>query len=100
MPKFSSSYICQQCGFKASQFLGKCPECGTWNSLVETMEESSAISRQLSDKKKSGSAKIINLSEIEKQHFPRISTNLEEFDRVLGSGIVPGSVVLVSGDPG
>ena len=64
------------------------------------MEESSAISRQLSDKKKSGSAKIINLSEIEKQHFPRISTNLEEFDRVLGSGIVPGSVVLVSGDPG
>ncbi|MDO8570715.1 MAG: DNA repair protein RadA [Candidatus Daviesbacteria bacterium] len=104
MTKFSSVYICQQCGFKASQFLGKCPECGTWNSLVETVEESSA--RQLQGRQSSVKratmqrATIINLSEIEKQHYPRISTNLEEFDRCLGGGIVPGSVVLVSGDPG
>lgn len=99
MPKFSASYICQQCDFRAPQFLGRCPECGTWNSLVETVEESSVVSRQLSDKRKSR-AKIINLNEIEKQQFPRIFTNLEEFDRVLGGGIVPGSVILVSGDPG
>lgn len=100
MTKFSSSYVCQQCGYKSSQFLGKCPECGTWNSLVETVEESHRGQVTGNSNKKSTNAKIINLNEIEKQHYPRISTNLEEFDRVLGGGIVLGSVVLLSGDPG
>lgn len=101
MPKFSSAYVCQQCGFKSSQFLGKCPECDSWNSLVETIEESSAVSHQLSDRKRmTERSQIINLSEIEKQHYNRLSCSMGEFDRVLGGGIVPGSVVLVSGDPG
>lgn len=102
MPKLSSIYICQQCGFRTSQFLGKCPECGTWNSLVEEVIGSSAVSRQSSDKKRllGKSAEIINLADVEKQHHQRLSTGIGEFDRVLGGGIVPGSVVLVSGDPG
>lgn len=95
--KLSSVYICQQCGFRSSQFLGRCPECGTWNSLVETVEESrkSQGSRRLGE-----TSKITYLSEVDKLLFDRLSTGLGEFDRVLGGGIVPGSVVLVSGDPG
>lgn len=101
MPKFNSFYICQQCGYKSSQFLGKCPECDSWNSLVETVEEGNRVQGIGSrGKQKETEVKIINLSEIEKQHYDRISCNIGEFDRVLGGGIVPGSVVLVSGDPG
>ncbi|MCL5784988.1 MAG: DNA repair protein RadA [Patescibacteria group bacterium] len=101
MAKFTSSYICQQCGFHSFQYLGRCPECGTWNSLVETVEETqnSKLKTQ-----KNGRVtelpKVINLAHIEKEDYQRLSTNLEEFDRVLGGGIVLGSVVLVSGDPG
>lgn len=103
MSKFSSIYICQQCGFRSSQFLGKCPECGTWNSLVESLE--SGVGSQVENKRSrlktlATSNSIINLAEVEKEHYDRLSTNLEEFDRVLGGGIVPGSVVLVSGEPG
>lgn len=98
MPKLTSTFVCQQCGFKTSQFLGRCPECGTWNSLVETVEESSVVSRQSSDKKRK--IEIVNLIDVEKQNYERLSSGLGEFDRVLGGGIVPGSVVLVAGDPG
>lgn len=98
MVKLSSIYICQQCGYKTSQFLGKCPECGVWGSLVEQIEEPSTNSHRSSDRKRT--VGIVNLKDIREQHYERVSTTLEEFDRVLGGGIVPGSVVLVSGDPG
>lgn len=98
MSKLSSIYVCQQCGFRSSQFYGKCPECGTWNSLVETVE---ASSQNLSNSRETyQSAKVIDLSSIEKSDYKRLSTNISEFDRVLGGGIVYGAVVLVSGDPG
>lgn len=95
MAKVSSVYICQQCGFRSSQFLGRCPECGTWNSLVEQVNPTSSAKGGLR-----GGGKIIKLSEVEKQRYDRVSTSLGEFDRVLGGGIVPGSLILVSGDPG
>lgn len=98
--RFHSSYICQQCGYHSSSFLGKCPECGTWNSLVETVEESNANSLQSTAEKRKRATKIINLKDVEKEKYTRISTGLIEFDRVLGGGIVLGSLVLVSGDPG
>ena len=97
MAKFTSSYVCQQCGFKSSQYLGKCPQCDSWNSFVEEVEESrqsSAISRQI------GKAEIINLSDLKNQKFDRLSSSIEEFDRVLGGGVVLGSVILIAGDPG
>lgn len=97
MPKVHSTYICQQCGYKAPQYLGKCPQCDSWNSFVETIEQPLAVGRQPSARQK---AVIIDLSKIQKSDYKRISTNLEEFDRVLGGGIVSGSLVLVSGDPG
>lgn len=96
MPKLSSIYICQQCGFQSSSYLGKCPQCESWNSMVETIEKGQGERV----KGKVEKAEIIDLARIEKVDYERISTNLSEFDRVLGGGIVPGSLVLVSGDPG
>ncbi|MDO8498784.1 MAG: DNA repair protein RadA [bacterium] len=110
MPKTSSIYICQQCGFKSPQFLGKCPECGTWNSLVETVEEGERVQGKGYRGRKQELPKVVNLAHIEKENYQRLSTTINEFDRVLGGpaspdgsqggGIVKGSVVLVSGDPG
>lgn len=97
MAKVHSVYICQQCGYKSSTYLGKCPQCDSWNSFVETVEESrqpSAISRQTSK------VEIIDLSKLQKANYKRLNTGFEEFNRCLGGGIVLGSVVLVSGDPG
>jgi len=97
MPKVTSVYICQQCGYQSPQFLGKCPECDSWNSFVEQVDESrqsSAVSRQTRQ------AQVVNLSEVEKAHYNRLKTGFDEVDRVLGGGVVVGSVVLVAGDPG
>lgn len=101
MAKVSSVYICQQCGYRAASYLGKCPQCGFWNSIVETIEErrqssspSGVLSRQMEK------AEIVDLSKIEKINYQRLNTGFEEFNRVLGGGIVLGSIVLVSGDPG
>lgn len=98
MAKITSSFVCQQCGYHSPSFLGRCPECGTWNSLVETISESQWASGSVG--RRISAAKVINLKNVEKQKYARISTGLIEFDRVLGEGIVQGSVILVSGDPG
>lgn len=97
MAKPRSTFVCQQCGYASPNFLGKCPECGTWNSLVEQISETP---QQTRSKATLTDIKIIKTSDIEKKDYARISSNIDEFDRVLGGGIVYGSVVLVSGDPG
>lgn len=98
MAKRSSQFVCQQCGYVSPSFLGKCPECGNWGSLVEQVTETA--SNLFGKSKQTAPAKIVNTGEIDKKEFQRISTNLSEFDLVLGGGIVYGSVVLVAGDPG
>ncbi|MDO8576712.1 MAG: DNA repair protein RadA [Candidatus Daviesbacteria bacterium] len=100
MPKAHSVFICQQCGYHSSTYLGKCPQCDSWNSFVETIEETQNSKLKSQKYGSSKRAEIINLSKIQKTDFERISTGLGEFDRVLGGGVVPGSLVLVSGDPG
>src|SRR5438105_11739336 len=92
-------FICQSCGYQSRKWLGKCPECGEWNSLVEE--------RVVTTKKGVGrngfrlqEAKAIAYTEIEPQDDVRISSGVTEFDRVLGGGIVPGTLVLLGGDPG
>lgn len=102
MPKRSTSYVCQQCGYVSPGFLGKCPECGTWGSLVEEVYELKG-KRPFGgpeSKRRQKKTEIIKLSDIEKEDLDRLSSNISEFDRVLGGGIVRGSVVLLSGDPG
>jgi len=96
MAKPHSVYICQQCSYHSPTYLGKCPQCDSWNSFVETIEQGTGNRVQATGKK----TEIINLSDIQKTDYKRISTGLEEFDRCLVGGIVAGSLVLVSGDPG
>ena len=98
MAKVKSKYVCQNCGYETAGYLGKCPECGSWGSFVEEIAGSSSESKNLH---------IIEdiyppqkLSEIEMNKEIRFSTNISEFDRVLGGGIVQGSLVLIAGDPG
>ena len=92
-------FICQNCGYQSRKWLGKCPECGEWNSLVEE--------RVITTKKGGGrngfrlqEAKAVAYTEIESQDDIRVSSGMTEFDRVLGGGIVPGTLVLLGGDPG
>jgi DNA repair protein RadA/Sms len=97
MARSTSIFICQQCGYKSSTFMGKCPECNTWGSLVE---EVSGPSGTKTGKNSNKVTKIIKLSDIESINYARVSTTSDEFNRVLGGGIVMGSVVLIAGDPG
>ena len=95
----NSIFLCQNCGYESRKWLGKCPECGEWNSLVEE--------RVVKPKKGAGrggfrlrEVKAVAYDEIESQDDTRISSGVTEFDRVLGGGIVPGTLVLLGGDPG
>ena len=96
MPKTTSVYVCQQCGFKSPTFLGRCPECGSWNSLVEEVSGQGRANKE----KSARSAQIVNLSDIDQSQFKRVPIGMSEVDRVLGGGVVIGSIILVSGDPG
>lgn len=97
MAKVKSKYVCQSCGYETAGYLGKCPECGSWASFVEEV---------LSGNKLETSVLLpdtnppIRLSEIEMNKEIRTTTGISEFDRVLGGGIVKGSLILIAGDPG
>lgn len=95
--KARSNYICQQCGYTSASFMGRCPQCGEWNSLVESVPEESVVSRKSSYNIET---ELLKLSEVKNQKFMRVLTGYSEFDRVLGGGIVAGSIVLIAGDPG
>lgn len=95
MVKTRTVFVCQQCGYQSPKWQGRCPDCGEWNSLEETQlafsgKKSSVRSR----------AKVLKLSEIENDRNERVTTNIGELDRVLGGGIVSGSVTLLTGEPG
>jgi DNA repair protein RadA/Sms len=97
MVRTLTKFVCQQCGGETPKWLGKCPNCGEWNSLVETVVPTTKKGFLLQT-----SETILpqKLSQIKTSDLPRIKTDLEELDRVLGGGIVPGSVILVAGEPG
>jgi DNA repair protein RadA/Sms len=99
--KQRSSYICQQCGYESPQWYGKCPGCGEWNSMVETLKESDKSDKFTNPtNRKFGIGKPQKLSEVKHIEKNRLKSGFGEFDRVVGGGIVPGSVTLVAGDPG
>lgn len=100
MPKTQSLFVCQQCTYQSPAFLGKCPECGTWNSLVEQITTPAKNKTSFNNKPGINTSNVTQLKDVEKIHYDRVSTGISEFDRVLGGGIVKGSVVLVAGDPG
>lgn len=100
MPKVHSEYVCQQCGYKNPSFLGKCPECGEWNSLVETKVSDENLIRRLGGSNFKFDEDLVKLTDVKREQISRISAGFSEFDRVLGGGIVPGSIILIAGDPG
>ncbi|MDQ7849828.1 MAG: DNA repair protein RadA [Armatimonadota bacterium] len=88
-------YTCQTCGYTSPKWLGRCPDCGEWNSLVEEAPpEGGGRPRPVA------AAEVLDVAQIPAEAEPRASTGLAEFDRVLGGGIVPGSLVLIGGEPG
>ena len=95
----TSVYFCQNCGFESSKWMGQCPGCKEWNSFVEEIIDRKG-SASASVKKAVEEAKPVPLSAVVSTDEKRISTDMKELDRVLGGGIVKGSLVLVGGDPG
>ena len=97
MSKFTTKYVCQSCGYVSPRWIGRCPNCSEWNTFIEE------ATSPLKATRKSGTASKLDpvvLEEIEGQDVPRTRIGMEEFDRVLGGGLVPGSLILLGGDPG
>jgi DNA repair protein RadA/Sms len=99
MKKTETLFTCQKCGHQSGKWLGKCPECGEWNSLVEERTQPARKGTSRNGFKLRELAAVA-FTEIEPQDDVRITSGVTEFDRVLGGGIVPGTLVLIAGDPG
>ncbi len=95
MTKLATIYSCTKCGAQSSKWAGRCLECGAWGTLVESVKEEAAKKMQHSP-----SAEVIPFSEINHANWQRIQTGIKEIDQVLGGGIVPGSFILIGGEPG
>ncbi len=101
--KLKSSFVCQQCGYETPQWYGKCPQCGAWNSMVETVKEDPTSPRLRGARgivSSQSGVKPQKLSDVKHIEKNRLKSGFGEFDRVVGGGIVPGSVTLLAGDPG
>ncbi|MBP5991232.1 MAG: DNA repair protein RadA [Piscinibacter sp.] len=98
MAKDKSIYVCNECGASSPKWLGKCPGCGAWNTLVESVAEAGGGKNRFQSLARS--QPVATLSEIEASDVERTPTGIGELDRVLGGGIVEGGVVLIGGDPG
>jgi DNA repair protein RadA/Sms len=98
LAKAKTIYVCQACGGSAPRWQGQCPACQAWNTLEESLSESTSSNARFQ-----GLAQAVprqKLSAIKAEDMPRLPTGVDEFDRVLGGGLVPGGVVLIGGDPG
>jgi DNA repair protein RadA/Sms len=102
MAKQKTKFMCQECGYESAKWMGKCPGCGEWNKMVEEIERGSqnrrgAFTHSIDDKTLS---KATPITSIVTENEPRVKTDLNELNRVLGGGVVRGSLVLIGGDPG
>ena len=99
--KLRTSYVCQQCGYESPSWLGKCSNCDSWNSMIETVKDVAGSQKNGLRGASGGTAAVpIKLSEVKHIEKNRLKSGYDEFDRVVGGGIVPGSVTLLAGDPG
>ncbi|MBT9287737.1 MULTISPECIES: DNA repair protein RadA [Bacillus] len=101
MAKSKTKFICHSCGYESAKWMGKCPGCGAWNTMVEeTIKKAPANRRAAFSHSVQTVQKPSPITSIETSEEPRVHTKLEEFNRVLGGGVVKGSLVLIGGDPG
>lgn len=108
MAKARTQFLCNKCGSVHPKWMGKCPDCGTWDSLEEyktpTFDARAAARSAAAPRTATGDAmhgaEATAIADIDEADIPRMTTGIGEFDRVLGGGIVPGSAVLVGGEPG
>ena len=102
MAKAKSAYVCNDCGADFPRWLGQCTECKAWNTLTEIRLTSKTTSNSSDRRGFSGitDARVQTLNEVDLQEVPRFSSGFQEFDRVLGGGVVPGSAILIGGSPG
>ncbi len=101
MAKPKTKFICHSCGYESAKWMGKCPGCGAWNTMVEeTIKKAPANRRAAFSHSVQTVQKPSPITSIETSEEPRVQTKLEEFNRVLGGGVVKGSLVLIGGDPG
>ena len=97
MPKTETIFICKNCDAQYQKWIGRCLECGQWGTIEKT--QSSLVKTKNADEN-FAPAKTVTLDEIDNKNIARIKTGLGELDRVLGGGLVPGSLILLGGEPG
>ncbi len=100
MPKTHTRYVCQECGRVAASYMGKCPQCGKFDTMVEEVIHDEPVTKTSAVRGLTGRSAPRSIGDISAGDEDRIRVPIEEFARVLGGGIVPGSIVLVGGDPG
>ncbi|NMM37757.1 MAG: DNA repair protein RadA [Glaciimonas sp.] len=100
MAKAKTNYTCTECGDVSNKWMGQCLACGQWNTLVETIVEAGINRFSTQPQALAQTAPVLSLADIDATDVPRFGTGIEEFDRVLGGGLVTGGVVLIGGDPG
>ncbi|MTD32191.1 DNA repair protein RadA [Planomicrobium sp. YIM 101495] len=102
MAKKKTKFICQSCGYESAKWMGKCPNCGEWNQMTEETEVAAPKGTRGAFQHSVGTTtqKAMPIVSIETEQEPRVTTEMGELNRVLGGGIVPGSLILVGGDPG
>src|SRR5215212_8343515 len=100
MARSATVFACSSCGHESPKWHGRCPGCGEWNTLVEERAVSAPRGGALGGKATAKAARPVPLREVEAEQVARIGTGIAELDRVLGGGLVPGSLVLIGGSPG
>lgn len=100
MAKPKTKYICQNCGYVSPRYLGRCPNCGVWNQMVEEVEHKETAQATPSRRTSDLESKPVSLNNVSFSKEERVKTKMSELNRVLGGGIVPGSLILIGGDPG
>jgi DNA repair protein RadA/Sms len=98
--KSAVKFVCQACGYESPKWLGRCPNCGAWNQMEEEREATKAVKQQQRSNFTGHVPQAVVIEDIKTENIPRVKTEMEEVNHVLGGGIVPGSLILIGGDPG
>ena len=100
MAKEKTVFLCNDCGYESPKWSGKCPACGAWNCFVEKVVRSTPASRGVSQQTGNSLSQPVLIDDVATDALPRIDMHDAELNRVLGGGLVPGSLVLLGGEPG